>query len=93
MGWRILQIAALVSLLITVSTAFAEPVSPEVCAKELAKRYRAAAEIEEAASRVASTGGPRAVREAREDGRVREQFRRLREETCLDPRSPYPGPP
>jgi hypothetical protein len=63
MGWRILQIAALVSVLVSVPIAFAEPVSREVCAKELAKRCRAAAEIEEAASRVASTRGPRAVRE------------------------------
>jgi hypothetical protein len=92
MGWRMLGIAASVSLLVSVPATLAEQVSREVCAAELAKRYRAEADIEAAASRVASTGGPRAVREARDEGRIREQFRRQREETCLDPLSPYPGP-
>ena len=92
MGWRILQIATLASLVVSVPTAFAEPAPRETCAKELAKRFHAAAELAEAANRVAPTGGPRAVREEMEDGKIREQYRRLREETCLDPLSRYPGP-
>lgn len=54
MGWHIIQIAALVYLSVGVPAPLAEPVSREVCAKELAKRYHAAAEIEVAAGRVAA---------------------------------------
>lgn len=91
---HILGVAVLVfSLVANVSLTPAELVSREKCAEELAKRYHAAAGIAAATERAASVGGPRAARDAEEEGRIREQFRRLREETCLDPSSPDPGPP
>jgi hypothetical protein len=89
---NVLKIAAFVPLLVSMP-GLAQTVSRATCAAELTKRYDAAADSEERLARAAVAGAsPARIALLRERLRREEEYRRLREETCLDPRSPYPGP-
>jgi hypothetical protein len=55
------------------------------CAAELTRRAEIAARDEQALAQTAKEG-PGALRQARREQQIHEQYRRLREEICLDPR-------